>query len=214
MWGAGIAAGTALIAYWSVVGPGYLWLSGGVVAGVGALTSFAGGGTLAWVSTVFAIVGIVVARRPRIAAAVFAAAAAVSLGVAMGDSPPLPARSGTVLLGSITSEMMLGHWYLVDPRLPRRPLHTLAVIAGAGLIVDVGYVASTGSITISGTEGVFGMAYVMLGGFTGLLIAGVWFSLKERRYSGVMAATGLSYLAVLTTFGVITLGRVLVVGGI
>jgi hypothetical protein len=29
-----------------------------------------------------------------------------------------------------------------------------------------------------------------------------------------MAATGLSYLAVLTSFGVVTLGRILVTGGI
>ena len=41
-------------------------------------------------------------------------------------------------------------------------------------------------------------------------IAGVIFSLKEPGYAGVMAATGLSYLAVLTAFGVAVLGRMLV----
>ena len=47
---------------------------------------------------------------------------------------------------------------------------------------------------------------------TALLIAAVWFSLREPGYSGVMAATGLSYLGLLTTFGVIVVGRLLVAG--
>ncbi len=47
---------------------------------------------------------------------------------------------------------------------------------------------------------------------TALLITGVWFSLKEDGYSGVMAATGLSYLGVLTAFGVVVVGRLLVAG--
>jgi hypothetical protein len=47
---------------------------------------------------------------------------------------------------------------------------------------------------------------------TGLLVTGVWFSLKEPSYSGVMAATGLSYLGVLTAFGVVVAGRLLVAG--
>jgi hypothetical protein len=72
-------------------------------------------------------------------------------------------------------------------------------------------VALTGSLVFSGDDGVFGLAYVMLGFFTGLLMIGVWLSLREPRYSGVMAATGLSYLAVLTSFGVVTLSRMLVI---
>ena len=47
---------------------------------------------------------------------------------------------------------------------------------------------------------------------TGLLVAAVWFSLKEPAYSGVMAATGLSYLGVLTAFGVVVVGRLLIAG--
>ncbi len=42
-----------------------------------------------------------------------------------------------------------------------------------------------------------------------LLVAGVSFALREPFYSGVMAATGLSYLAVLTAFGVVVVGRLL-----
>ena len=45
-----------------------------------------------------------------------------------------------------------------------------------------------------------------------LLMVGVWLALAETGYSGVMAATGLSYLAVLTALGAAVLGRLLVSG--
>jgi hypothetical protein len=43
-------------------------------------------------------------------------------------------------------------------------------------------------------------------------MAMVWSSLGEAGYSGVMAATGLSYLAVLTAAGAAVIGRLLVDG--
>lgn len=214
MWVGGIAAGGALVATWRVVGPGYLWLTGAVVAGVGAVAALAGGGAVAIVGTVLGLIAIVVARWPVPTAVVLGGAALAFAIAAVTDSPVAPVVTGTILFGGVTSEMMLGHWYLVDPRLPRRPLHRLDAIAFAGLVGDVALVAFTGSITFAGADGVFGMAYVALAAFTALLLVGVWLSLKEPRYSGVMAATGLSYLAVLTTFGVVTLGRVLVTGGL
>lgn len=214
MWTGGIAAGGALVAWWQVVGPGYLWLTGGVVAGFAVVTGLAGGGIWAYAAAAAAVAAVLVARRRIPATVVLLAAAAALLAAALVDSPFLPALSGLVFLGFITSEMMLGHWFLVDPRLPRWPLHSLDAVAGAGLLLDVGYVFSTGSVVFTGPDGVFGLTYVALAAFTGLLVAGVWFSLREPRYSGVMAATGLSYLAVLTAFGVVTLGRVLVTGGL
>jgi hypothetical protein len=44
------------------------------------------------------------------------------------------------------------------------------------------------------------------------LMVGVFAALRYPAYSGVMAATGLSYLAVLTSLGGVFLGRVLVAG--
>ena len=55
-------------------------------------------------------------------------------------------------------------------------------------------------------------AMVALSGMTAILVAAVWFSLRETGYSGVMAATGLSYLGVLTAFGAAVVGRQLVAG--
>ena len=43
-------------------------------------------------------------------------------------------------------------------------------------------------------------------------MVGVIGALKWPAYSGVMAATGLSYLALLTTLGAVFLGRALVAG--
>jgi hypothetical protein len=63
-----------------------------------------------------------------------------------------------------------------------------------------------------GGDGVMIGAMVAVSAMSALLIAAVWFSLKEQAYSGVMAATGLSYLGVLTVFGVVVIGRLLVTG--
>ena len=214
MWTAGIAGGAALVAWWRVVGPGYVWLAGSVVAVLGVLSGLAGGDAPAYAAGALAVLGLLLARYRAAATAAFGLAALAAGVAAATDSPLFAVVSGSLLLGAISSEMLLGHWFLVDPRLPRWSLLTLDAIAGVGLVLDVVIVAADGSIALSGGDGVFGLTYLVLAAFTGLLMVGVWFSLREPRYSGVMAATGLSYLAVLTSFGVVTLGRALVTGGI
>ena len=212
MWSAGISAGGAIVGWWRLVGPGYLWLTGAVVALSGVMLLLADGGTLAAVSIGAAVVAALLGRS-RVASTLGFALAAVLFGIVAGqDSPWFPIVTGSLVLGGITTEMMLGHWYLVDPRLPRRPLLILDVLAAIGLVLEVVYVFAFGEVPFSGSDGVFGLAYVMLASFAAVLMVGVWFSLKEPRYSGVMAATGLSYLAVLVCFGVVTIGRVLIVG--
>ncbi|RPI25663.1 MAG: DUF2785 domain-containing protein, partial [Actinobacteria bacterium] len=153
-------------------------------------------------------------EESRLAAAALAASGLCFLAVALFDSPLFPALSGLGFLGAVTSVMMLGHWFLTDPRLPRRPLFILTAMAAVSFALDAAYVLAGGGLDFSGSDGVFAMAYSALAALTGLLLAGVWFSLREPRYSGVMAATGLSYLAVLTAFGLVTLGRSLVAGGL
>ena len=58
----------------------------------------------------------------------------VSSAALAGDA--LLAISGAVALGAVTDEMLLGHWYLVDPRLPRWALRTLAVVGLAAVAID------------------------------------------------------------------------------
>ncbi len=216
MWGAGVAAGTALVATWRVVGRGYLWLAGGVAAGLAALAALAGGGALAWVAAVLATGGALAAKRDLVAATLFTASSGVLLitGYEAGAFALALLLSGTVLLGAITSEMLLGHWFLVDPTLPRRSLLTLDALSGAGLVAEVGFVAATGSLAVSAMDGILTAVWAALVVLGGLLMIGVWFSLREPRYSGVMAATGLSYLAVLVAFGIVAAGRSLVAGGL
>lgn len=212
MWAGGVAAGTALVVQWKVVGPGYVWLAGSVTVALAALAALAGAGTLAWIAAGLSVGGTLAARVPLASRTLFILAAALLLFA--GYEPGLLAigllATGTVLLGGVTSEMMLGHWFLVDPTLPRRPLVDLDESAAVGLVAEAAVIVSSRSLALSGS--VLTWVWLALTVLNGLLLVGVWFSLREPRYSGVMAATGLSYLAVLVTFGVVTVGRALVGG--
>ena len=120
--------------------------------------------------------------------------------------------SEALLLGGITSEMMLGHWFLVDPRLPRWALKRLAIAGGAGAALDLGAMAILGAFPWQSGDVAVGLGFVLLVVTTVILCWAVYSSLGEEGYPAVMAATGLSYLAVLVCFGVVTIGRVLIVG--
>ena len=215
-WVSGIAAGGALVAWWRVVGAGYLWLVGAVVAVIGGLSAAAGAGRIAWVGVAMALVGVVGARSRRVATPAFALATGFFMASVWETEATAVAFlvAGTLFLGGITTEMLLGHWFLVDPTLPRWSLITLDVVAAVGLALEVAVVVGSGSLATAGQDAVYSAVYGALAVFCAVLIAGVWGSLREPRYSGVMAATGLSYLAVLVAFGVVTVGRSLVAGSI
>ena len=210
MWTAGLAGGAAVVSHWAVVGPGYSWLLSGVVVLIGGATALAGNVTVGLIATLLALGAGVMARRSRVAAWLFAGAALGHLVVAIDEGGFIAALSGTLLLGAMTSEMLLGHWFLVDPQLPRWALQRLDLATGVGLGADVAVVAALGAFGAG--DGVMIGALVALSVMSALLVAAVWFSLKEPAYSGVMAATGLSYLGVLTSFGVVVVGRLLVAG--
>lgn len=119
----------------------------------------------------------------------------------------LATSTAALALGGVTAEMMLGHWYLVDPRLPRSALRYLALAGIAGLVIDGGLMTALG-----GSAGGPWIAFALLVVTSIALMVGVVAALRYPAYSGVMAATGLSYLAVLTTLGATFLGRALVAG--
>ncbi len=85
MWTAGMAGGGALVSYWAIVGPGFGWLTSGVVVVVGGATAFAGDTFVGLVATVFALGAGVTARHHRLAAALFAAASLGYLAVAVPE---------------------------------------------------------------------------------------------------------------------------------
>ena len=115
---------------------------------------------------------------------------------------------GAAFLGAITDLMLLGHWYLVQPGMTRKLLNNLtnAVLVIWPLEIVV-MLLPTGMISVlngsidDGWNGILGYFWLGCAALTGLLAFFTRAALKERSYSAVMAATGLSYLAILTAFG-------------
>jgi len=197
---------TALVASWRVVGPGFGWLSAVVTASFGGIGWAVGGGWAAGVGTLLALVALASARRPAVSSGAAAGAALAFALAAVPDGGVAGTLSGALLLGGVTGEMLLGHWFLIDPTLPRWALKRLAAAGAAGALAD-GLVA--GFIAGFGGGEVVAWAFLVLGVTTLVLMAAVWFALDEPSYPGVMAATGLSYLAILTAIGAAVAGRAL-----
>lgn len=115
---------------------------------------------------------------------------------------------GAAFLGAITDLMLLGHWYLVQPGMTRKLLNNLtnAVLVIWPLEIVV-MLLPTGMISVlngsinDGWNGILGYFWLGCAVLTGVLALLTRAALKERSYSAVMAATGLSYLAILTAFG-------------
>jgi len=115
---------------------------------------------------------------------------------------------GAAFLGAITDLMLLGHWYLVQPGMTRKLLNNLtnAVLVIWPLEIVV-MLLPTGMISVlngsidDGWNGILGYFWLGCAALTGVLALLTRAALKERSYSAVMAATGLSYLAILTAFG-------------
>lgn len=213
MWAAGVAGAAAVVSLWRIVGAGFIRLAAGVGLLLGGAAWLAGGGVAAGIGLVALAASLAVARQSAAAAAGLGIAAALHLLAAAWAAGWVLSATGAVALGGVTSEMLLGHWYLVDPRLPRWALKRLGLTAALGVTADALTLAVLGAFAWTGGELVVGWAYVALAAVTLVLLTGVWFSLDQPFYSGVMAATGLSYLAVLTTIGATVAGRALAEAG-
>jgi hypothetical protein len=157
------------------------------------------------IGLVLAGVAGLLARRPAWSAVAFAGSAAAFIVLGVERDALVAVLAGSAALGGVTAEMLLGHWFLVDPQLPRWALRRLDVIGAVGVAADIAVAAVLG--TLRPPTDLFGIAYLMLAAMTLLLIVGVWFSLREKGYEGVMAATGLSYLATLTVLATTFLAR-------
>lgn len=115
---------------------------------------------------------------------------------------------GAVFLGSVSDAMLLGHWYLVQPGLPRGPLKELVAWTAAAwpfeiavFLWPVGMVQVLNGVIDDGYHGLLGWIWIGCAVLTIGLVGMTWAALRERYYSAVMAATGLLYLAILTAFG-------------
>ncbi len=123
---------------------------------------------------------------------------------------------GAAFLGVLTDAMLLGHWYLTQPGLPRAPIEELVKLSAPiwaleviGLLWPIGMVSVLSGSVDDGYGGILAWMWALSAASTGALIGVTWLALRERSYSAVMAATGLLYLAILTGFGTDVLARAL-----
>lgn len=137
--------------------------------------------------------------------------ALVAAGLASGGNDVLAVTRilvGSVFLGLVSDAMLLGHWYLVQPGLPRRHVNDIVrlflyvwPIEVSVMLVPTGMASAlTGSID-DGWGGLLSWFWVACALTTGILGWTTTRALREPSYSAVMAATGLMYLAILTAFG-------------
>jgi hypothetical protein len=188
----------------------------GVLAMLGAVAGFYFDGVLIREIAAVAVAGIAFATfakrdsRTDLVAVGVGAVGLIGSVVANGGGVVdlLRVIVGAAFLGAVTDLMLLGHWYLVQPGMTRKLLNELtnAVLVIWPLEVLV-MILPTGMISIlngsidDGWNGILGYFWLGCAALTGVLAFLTRAALKERSYSAVMAATGLSYLAILTAFG-------------
>ena len=222
---------------WATGGLLFLWFTTrkhGISAGYGWLLRgtfcvLAAGAAAAGIATDFvpvrdiaaigvAVVAIATVRRTNVkldllgpaigAIGLVAAAVHATDGVGNISTNLLRVAVGTVFLGAISDAMLLGHWYLVQPGMPRSILNELVnalrwilPIEIAVMLIPTGMVSVLTGAVDDGWNGTLGWFWVACAVTTAVLIEVTRAALKERSYSAVMAATGLLYLAILTAFG-------------
>lgn len=126
---------------------------------------------------------------------------------------------GAAFIGAISDAMLLGHWYLTQPGLPRRLLNEMVGALKwlwpaevAVMLLPTGMIAVLTGAVDDGWGGMLGWMWLLCAITTIILIFVTEAALKERAYSAVMAATGLLYLAILTGFGMDIVPRAILAG--
>ncbi len=160
--------------------------------------------------------------RLDLIAPVVGAVGLIAAGVAAGGNDVvavLRTLVGAAFLGAITDAMLLGHWYLVQPGLPRRLLVEVVravtwvwPMEVAVLLLPTGMISVLRGTVDDGWGGVLGWTWVVCALTTIGLVVVTRAALRERQYSAVMAATGLLYLAILTAFGTDLVARAVLAG--
>lgn len=174
-------------------------------------TAAAGAATLVWTALLF--------LRQQSAARVVGwlsvpawLAVLVWMGGAGRQSLPLAVfqlAAGAALLGASMDGLLLGHWYLTDRKLPRRPIDRMttilliSVVAAAVAVISAGFTGVESSTAINPLLTAGALApWIALGMVvaTALIAVFIRAALRGERASAVQSATGFYYLAVVTAF--------------
>jgi len=206
-WASGLALVAAAVSRSRIVGPGFTWLAAGTSALIGLAGVFADDAWWARAGLIAIVAGLALGRLPQVSAPALVVGGLCYLMQASLLGGWLPSMTAMIALGGVTGEMALGHWYLVDPRLPRSALTRLAIVGIAGLVAEAALQIWL-DIGVAGG----GITFWILLVTSIILMAAVIGALRYPAYSGVMAATGLSYLALLTTLGAVFVGRAVTAG--
>lgn len=161
-----------------------------------------------------------------VAGAIAAVAGCVALGLlaALVSTPAwsyagvlLSLLAGAAALGLVMESMILGHWYLVTPKLPSKPLEELTLALLIALVLQGGLLilnaavpagdAPDGATALSGALSTNPAFWLRVGVgwlFPAALAYMAWQSSRER---AMMSATGLLYIAVGAVFAGEVLAR-------
>jgi hypothetical protein len=231
-----MVAGAAIILWfsplWSEVKPGFFKLMGALLAVLAlgcwfsaSSAAIAGQRAGQWsVRLALASTGVIVAAtllmffRQRAAArivgwasglvAIATLAAMAATGRQSSGLAFAQLLAGAVFLGTVLDGLMLGHWYLTDRGLPRRPINRFTEAMILGVVLEAIAVIS-GGFSGTGSSAAFNplltagalAPWIALGMVvaTGLIAVITRAALKGERASAVQSATGFYYLAVVTS---------------
>ena len=111
-----------------------------------------------------------------------------------------------MMVSSVFSLMMIGHWFLVDPTISREGMKNIALFStylsiGISILVFSGLYESSSSLFNLISTNMLNNIIIFLYLSAALLSFGSYKSLQEKSYTGVMASTGLSYLSLIVSMG-------------
>src|SRR3546814_12990846 len=124
----------------------------------------------------------------------------IAAGIDAGDPALLSVVRtvvGAAFLGSVTDAMLLGHWYLVQPGMPRAPLIELVRWVGAiwpfevaAMLWPTGMVSVLNGSIDDGYNGLLGWMWITCAVTTLGLVVATRLALKERQTPAVRSEAG------------------------
>ena len=111
-----------------------------------------------------------------------------------------------LLVSSVFSLMMIGHWFLVDPTISRVGMKNIAIFStsislGLSVLVFFDFYENSSNLFNLLSTNTLNNIIVFLYVSAAILSFGSFKSLQEKSYTGVMASTGLSYLSLIVSMG-------------